>query len=209
MKSLLPRLVLLTLILPFASGIAGSNRDIGSIPEEVLLTFLPIVAKPVPPVEPIETERGEYFGYPSSWWVYGYVNSLVPAPVYSVIVGINVTYYPYCDPDPCEPYQTTEPVYPAFPVTLPGQKNPFAWSLLLGKASASVGQVNIVSWSLSGESGISYYPLTVVDWHREGKAVLGRVRNDSVNDLVDGRAVVFSNVCDWEEPSLNTPPQRP
>jgi CSLREA domain-containing protein len=181
----------------------GPGCDIGAFEGEVpfWLLYLPVVVNPPFPIEAVVTSRGETIGYPTTWWVYGYANNPISKTVYSVTIGIDVTYYPYCDPNPCDPYETTEVVKTAFPATLPGQPNPFSWSLLLGKASATVGQVRIILADING-GGPEYYPLTVLNWHREDHAVAGRVRNDGEKDLENARVVVFSNDCGWREAAL-------
>ncbi len=179
----------------------GLGCDIGPFEGETFPYYFPIVVKP-PLAEAVVTDRGETIGYPTYWWVYGYVSSLVSTPIYSVTVGIDITYFPYCEPNPCEPYKKTEIVKPAFAATLPGQINPFSWSLMLGKAYATVGQVKVVSASLIGESGITYHPITVLNWRREDKAVVGRIRNDSGKNLGNVRVVIVSNQCAWQEATL-------
>jgi hypothetical protein len=186
----------------------GPGCDIGAFEGQAFSSYLPFIAKS-PLVELTVTSRGETIGYPTYWWVYGHVNNLASTPVYSVTVGIEVTYFPYCEPDPCDPYDTTEIVHPAFEVTLPGQANPFSWNIALGKAFAAVGEVKIASKDISGEGGKSYHPVRILDWYREGKAVFGRVRNDSGKNLADVRVVVFSDQCAWKGASLSSTSLQP
>jgi hypothetical protein len=173
--------------------------------EEMYPIFLPIVVMP-PIVEHIVLSEGKSIGYPGYVWALGYINSVVPQPLYSVSIEVKFLYYPYCDPvdpDPCgEPFELSEIVHPGFPATLPGQVNPFFWERMLTKDDAFFRQVKVLSASLKNESGKTYYPLTVLNWHRENKAVIGRVRNDSGKNLVDARVVVFSNQCYWKDATL-------
>ena len=187
-------------------GDGTTRRD--DIDEPAFISYLPFIAKS-PLVELVVTSRGETIGYPAYWWVYGHVNNLVSTPVYSVTVGIEVTVYPYCEPDPCDPYDTTETVHPAFEATLPGQANPFSWDIALGKAFAMVGEVKIASGGLIGEGGSNYHPVTVLNWIREGNAVVGKARNDTGKSLADVRVVVFSNECAWKEAGLTNTSLQP
>ena len=215
MKKAFPRLALFTLLVLTPKAMAERDFKPVGVPDrpahaltltpllgETFSLFLPRVVKP-PLVLPFVTYRGEAIGYPTTWWVYGYVSSPVSTPVYSVTVGIDVTYYPYCEPDPCDPYARTEIVNPAFPATLPGQINPFSWSLSLGKAYATVGQVKILSASLTAPGELANYPLTILNWQRQDKAVIGRARNNSAQNLVAARVVVVSDRCAWRDATLD------
>ena len=44
--------------------------------------------------------------------------------------------------------------------------------------------------------------MSVLDWQREENAVVGNVRNDSGENLVNGRVVIASDECDWREAAL-------
>jgi CSLREA domain-containing protein len=189
----------------------GAGCDIGAYEVEVppIYIYLPVVRKPGFHVELVVTDSGFGPGYPAVWWVYGHLNNLVSTPVYYATIGIEETFYPYCYPDPCDPYETTEIVYPAFPATLPGQINPFSWSVWLGKAYITVNQVRVISESLSGGEGSTYYPLTILNWWREGNAVVGSIRNDSGEALVNARVVVVSDECAWKEAALSSTDLQP
>jgi hypothetical protein len=165
----------------------------------------PVAAKASLPIEFAVTARGETFGYPTYYYVYGYVRSLATDPVYSVQLEVDVTFYPYTSPG--EPslssYTSAIPIFPALEATLPGQINPFSYSLTLGKASAAIGQVRAVAATLTSPSGATYVPLTVVDWHVEDTNVLGVVRNDHDRALHNLRVVVVEPYrCEWREATL-------
>lgn len=191
-------LLLATWITPPASMRSASPPVLPDQPAQVFLPSIQIS----PTVAFVETARGEdLLAYPSYFWVYGYVHSLSSIPVYSVTVGIDATYFPYEDP---EPYHTIERVHPAFPVTLPGQPNPFSFDRILGKASASFGPAHIASAlpALSGES--PFRPLTIVHWEQLGKLVSGVARNDSGQFLRSARVVILDpQNCSWRDAVLD------
>ena len=96
--------------------------------------YLPVVLRSPIPVEVVETARGAIDGYPSHYFVYGYVRNLTSAPLYSVTLELEVTMYPYNPDGAQQPYLERVPLSTALPATLPGQINPFSYDLLLGKA---------------------------------------------------------------------------
>lgn len=219
----IPRIFLPLLLLIGLIGMVGNPSlatGIHAGEGEVPLLYLPIVVKP-PLVDLVVTSAGDAIGYPGYVWLNGYVNSLVSKPVFSVNIKVEYLLYPYCEPpDPCEPYEMSEIVHPAFPATLLGQLNPFLWEFMYAKDYASVVQVKVLSASLNNDSGRTYYPLTVLSWQREDKAVIGRVRNDSGKNLGEARVVVFphrcdveefyiSNICRWREATLTNTNLRP
>ena len=168
--------------------------------------YLPVAAKPPLPIEFVVTARGESIGYPTHYYVYGYVRSLVAEPVYAVKLEVDVTFYPYTPPGepPYPPYTSAISIVPALEATLPGQINPFAYSLLLGKASASLGEVRAVAATLTPPDATEYIPLTIVGWHAENTTLVGTVRNDHSQPLHDARVVVAAlGKCRWREATLD------
>ena len=175
----------------------GLNCDIGSFEGHAYVSFVPDVPK-FSFVELTVTSVGSSGGYPTYYRVYGHVTPIVSLPVYSVSIGIDVTYYPEED----TPWEATEIRYPAFPVSLPGQSNPFSWGAMLGHTSVSIDFVHLASESLTGDQSISYHVLTILDWYLEENSLLGVVRNDSGKDLENLRVVIFSDNCSWKEATL-------
>jgi len=164
---------------------------------------LPLVSKSST-IEVVVTARGENIGYPTEYYLEGYVrNNLTTGPPYSVAVEIDVTIYPY---EPSHPISSSEwiGVRPLFTATMPGGINPFRYSLILGKASASIGQVRVAAASPIDESQGSYHSLTVTGWKYEDPVVTGVVRNES-GQFLDGVqvAVVNPDRCRWREASLD------
>ena len=102
-------------------------------------------------------------------------------------------------------------VAPALTATLPGQPNPYAYELLLGKASAYIHPVRNASGS-PWTGGEVYYPLTIVSSMTStitstlpATAVLsGTVRNDSGLPLHLARVVTITGKCHWRETRLDT-----
>jgi hypothetical protein len=173
--------------------------------------YLPVLLSPRP-AEVVVTAKGEDIGYPTYYYVYGEVRNLMQAPLYSVSVGIEVTIYPY-EPlgnSPALPYTEIVQVTPALTATLPGQSNPFAYGLLLGKASATIGEAHLGSWKFNSENGEGYAPLTVIDWFYQGGSVSGMVRNDASLALHNNRVVVASpDKCAWQEANLDSATLQP
>jgi hypothetical protein len=181
-------------------------------PAEQFSQYLPVIATPALPVEVVVTARGVIDGYPSYVWVYGYVRNLTSTPLYSVSLDIEVTWYPY-DPDgSLQPYTERAPLIPALPATLPGQINPFAYSLTLGKASAVLGEVRAISTSSSGMGGVVYYSLALASLAHDGLNLRGTLRNDSGKPLYAARVVVAeqsNTTCAWVQPQLATTALQP
>jgi hypothetical protein len=167
-------------------------------------THLPLVMNPST-IDLVVTARGETGGYPSTYYLDGYVrNHLTTGPPYSVAVEVDVTFYPY-EP-PLQPsWRAWVPVRHLFTATMPGEINPFRYSLLLGKASARIGQVRVAAATPIDESQGSYHSLTVTGWAYEDPVVTGAVRNESSHFLNDVKvAVVNPDGCRWREASLDT-----
>lgn len=161
--------------------------------------FLPIVFKP-PLVEQVVTSEGDSIGYPGYVWLNGYVHSLVTKPVFSVSIEVKYLVYPYCDPpEPCDPFEATDIVHPAFPAILPGQLNPYVWDYMYSKDSVSVVQAKVHSASLQNDTGKTFYSLTVLNWERKNNTVAGKVRNNSGKNLGEARVVVFPEFCNLDE----------
>ena len=195
-------------------GILRATNDVSpqsEMAEETYL-YLPLMQKLPPHVEVVVTARGELIGYPTYYYVYGYVHSLVPDPLYSVILEVEVTIYPYCEPpdEPCDPYTEMARISPALTATLPDQVNPFSYSLLLGKASASIGDVRAVAASRTEPGGEIYYPITVVSWEHTDGTLLGNIRNDSDQSIHIMRLVVAElKKCSWREAELDDTTLKP
>ena len=78
------------------------------------MQYLPLVATAPIPVEIVETGRGVLEGYPSDYYVYGYVRNLTLTPLYSVTLELEITIYPYDPGGNPPPY--TERVQVDYPV---------------------------------------------------------------------------------------------
>jgi hypothetical protein len=171
------------------------------------VVYFPIVQKPSEPdlANVVVTKRGSSIGYPSYEWVYGYLESLLPTQNLSITVEVDVTWYPYCDPvDPepvCDPYTVTEVIPTAFDVTVPGQNNPFEYTLILGKAYAIPGEVRLLSVVPASQN---FQPVNTVSWIRDAGVVEGIVRNGTIYTLDDIRVVIGSDSCAWRETMLDT-----
>ena len=167
-----------------------------SAPSAAFTLYQPLVHKAAR-LEIVETARGEDSGYPAYYYLYGYVRNRTAEPLYDVIVDLEVTIWPYDDPPP-PPYTETVHLIPAFTATLPGQINPFFYSLTLGKAYADIGPIlgySANSWA----GGNRHAPLTIVSYHYEGTTLSGTARNDSSQTLHDNRVVVFEpGKCAWK-----------
>jgi hypothetical protein len=169
--------------------------------------YFPLIVKSPIPVEVVETARAAIDGYPSHYFVYGDVRNLTSTPLYSVTLELEVTMYPYNPEGDPQPYVERVPLTTALPATLPGQINPFSYDLLLGKASAELGALRVVSANSSAVGGALYYPLTAVNVTRDGANLRGTVRNDSTQPL-NGVLVAVTELqnakCAWKRPSLST-----
>ena len=167
-----------------------------SQPTEEYILYLPLVQSPKV-VEAVVTAGGERGDYPTEYYLYGYVRNLTTKPLYSVIVDVEVTTWAYGDPPP-PPYTEIIHIKPALTATLPGQINPFSYSFLLGKASASIGPIRGVS-SSPWVSGDKYYPLTIISFTYEHPILSGTARNDSGQSLNQLRVVVVEpEKCEWQ-----------
>ena len=101
---------------------------------------------------------------------------------------------------PQHTYTETIQVTPALTATLPGQLNPFYFSIMTYKSS-------VISYSIDGitsspwESGDVYYSLTIASFTHEGTIFTGIVRNDSAHTLHHLRVVAFEpkGMCAWLE----------
>jgi len=164
--------------------------------------YLPWVSLAPLPVQAEVTARGELIGYPTYYYVYGYVSNLVLEPLYSVTIDVDVTIYPY-EPEGegmLEPYTQTISVTPALSATLPSQYNPFAYGLLLGKASASIGDVRAASASYSSPDGYRYRSLNITNWEYVDGVISGTARNESSTALSHIRVVIAElEKCRWRE----------
>lgn len=162
-----------------------------------LASYIPFI-KVSPMVEAITTAQGEWIGYPTDYYLYGYVRNLTTKPLYSTIVDIEVTIWPYGDPPP-PPYTEIVHVTPALTATLPGQVNPFSYNLLLGKASASVGPVKGAS-ARPWMGGDIYYPLTITGTAYQDNIYSGTIQNDHYQPLHHLRVVAAEpSKCGWRE----------
>lgn len=176
------------------------------------MQYLPLVATAPIPVEIVETGRGVLEGYPSDYYVYGYVRNLTLTPLYSVTLELEITIYPYDPGGNPPPYTERVQVDTALPATLPGQINPFEYDLLLGKNGAVFGDLRAVSANTTAVGGALYEPLTVVSLERDGDNLRSTVRNDSTHALhgVHVAVVEVQNAtCSWWRPSLDTTTLQP
>jgi hypothetical protein len=169
--------------------------------------YLPVVTRAPLPIQAEVTARGELIGYPTYYYVHGYVRNLVSEALYSVTIDVDVTIYPY-EPQEAlvlEPYTQTISVTPALSATLPGQYNPFTYGLLLGKASASIGDVRAASARYTSPDGYRYQALNITNWEYVDGVVRGTARNDSSTDLHHLRVVIAElEKCRWREADLDT-----
>ena len=136
-------------------------------------------------------------GYPSYYFVYGYVRNLTSTPLYSVTLEL--------EGNP-QPYTQWVPLTTALPATLPGQINPFAYELFLGKASAVLGELRAAAANFSAADGALFYPLTVVSLARDGASLRSTLRNDSAQPLREVLVAVVelqNATCPWQRPSLD------
>jgi hypothetical protein len=219
MKNYTSLFALMALIVLSMSGMGvispETGRNSGDMDEGDLYSlYLPLVAHQLqtvvepPLLQIVITSQGGLGPYASSW-VNGYVTNPNSGPVYSAAIGVELLVFPYCGPDEpyppgfCDPFEWTHIIYPAFPATLPGQVNPFFWSEFYGKSYADVTGVKVSSASFTNDTGKTYSTLTVLEWHLEDQAIVGKVRNDRGEDLENIRVVVFSNRCDWKEATLD------
>jgi len=176
------------LLIFVAAGITLNRSASSAPPEGDTLHYLPLVFKADEPpiVEIVGLNYWESFGYyPTYYKVYGYVNNLTDDPVYSVELEVD---YTICSEfDPC--YSGTYTISTVLPATLPGQLNPFSHESTLGHASIHYGEVRIKSFSLNG-NGVSYAPLTVVNWEYANSILSGTIRNDTEHTLTDLALVI-------------------
>jgi hypothetical protein len=176
------------------------------------MQYLPLVTTSPIPVEVVETGRGVYEGYPSDYFVYGYVRNLTLTPLYSVTLELEVTIYPYDPGGNLPPYTERVQVDTALPATLPGQINPFVYNLILGKAGAEFGELRAASANTTAVGGAHYEPLTMVSLERDGENLRSTVRNDSTLPLYGVRVAVVevqNATCSWKRPSLDTTTLQP
>jgi hypothetical protein len=205
-------LLILTLGFPLGnvqqrpSTIVHESVDLG----ELYLPFIAVTQPPPPPPPGIyawvvETARFSTGGgwpiptYPIYYYLYGYVESLVSAPVYSATVGIEVCSWSYIDPTTC----SIHAVQPAFPVTLPGQINPFGhmtWEHY--KGGSYMRSLSLLDTGYLENGPDVYYPITIVQSTVEDGNVMGTARNDSNWTLYDVRVIAFGNRCGWREQTL-------
>jgi hypothetical protein len=155
------------------------------------------------PLEVVETARGEIEGYPTYYYLYGYVRNLTSEPIYDVVLDLEVTICPYSGEDPPPPCETgIVQMRPALTATLTNQINPFGYSMMLGKASGSIGPIVNVSYG-PWTSGESYYSLTILDYEYQAPYVTGTLHNDSGHPLHAARVVMLEPVnCGRREATL-------
>lgn len=168
-----------------------------------LVQYFPGAPNPAS-IEVVKTAQGEIEGYPTVYYLYGYVRNLTTEPFYAVAVAIQVTICPYGDPPP-DCYTDIVQVTPALTATLPVQPNPFSYRMYLGKASGSIN--GIVGVSASPWMWDSYdYPVNVLEYSYNQEAkIIGTARNDSGYPLHTARIVGFeAQHCGWREAELET-----
>ena len=183
------------------SGLAAPSSEIA----EGSSAYLPFVARSWTAAEVVVTANDwDDFGYPSYYWIYGYVRSPIDRPLYSVAVDIDVAIQSYPPEGPLPPPVTNViRVSPALTATLPGQINPFSFNLTLGKASASIGEARTAAGTAIEPRGETYHPLTVVAWTYADAILSGTIRNDSGWPLHKARVVVAELAkCSWREAEL-------
>jgi hypothetical protein len=184
--------------------LADATQISASVTDELM--YLPLIQKPSV-AKVVVTDKGTSIGYPTLYWAFGYVENLSAANNLSITVGIDVTYHPYCEPPPpCDSYTVTEPVYLAFDTTTPGQINPFKYSLILGKAWAELGEVQIHSILPAAQD---VYPVKILNWTRDEGLISGIAQNDTNHTLDPVRVIVGADQCGWREATLDTAALQP
>jgi hypothetical protein len=203
------KILMLILILSFLWGYAQQMPfPPAREPLEPFFIYFPIITVSPPPTPPnvrvVETARittfGSFWGmYPINHYLYGYVENLDSAPVYSATVGVDSCCWSYIDPTTC----SIGPLQPAFPVTLPGQINPFAkMTFVHYKGGCAMRGTSLFDTGYIEPGPRVLYPVTIVDSSLEEGYVIGTVRNDNNATLYNVRVVAFADRCGWKEQTL-------
>jgi len=164
--------------------------------------FLPLSINPKV-IEAVVTAQGEIRYHPNIYYLDGYLQNLTTEPLYNVTISLEVTIMDYSGFD-LEP--DTKIVYftPVFTATLPGQPNPFSYTLLLFQASASIGPIIGIA-SNPWENGDEYAPMVLSGLAYTGTVVTGTVCNDNDRPLHHLRVVGFEpDRCSWDQAVLGT-----
>jgi hypothetical protein len=185
-------------------GLSGLSLSRSKAQTSPSYQYLPWIASP-PLAEVIETARIVVEGYPTYYYVLGYVHNLVPVPLEEVQIQIDVTITPYSPDTPLPPDLMQMQFTPALTATLPGQDNPFTFSLYLGKASAELGDLRLLRARPAAANGPQYLPLTIVHIEVAGSDVQGVVRNDNSQAVSQARVVTAApHSCPWRETVLGS-----
>jgi hypothetical protein len=192
------------LLLGFFSATSDISTQSETLEEHDL--YFPLVEHLPIHMNAVITFNGHFFGLPSNSILNGYVMSQDPDPVYSVILEVEGTHYPFCEyPEPCDPYPVKIPLEPALTATLPGQVNPFKiWSLCY-KDCTVYHSVRVLSASRDEPDGGGYFPLTVVRWEYADGTLSGTIRNDNRRTLHNMRLVAAELKlagCGWKEAEI-------
>ena len=173
--------------------------------------YLPLVVNRYPPLVDIVKLGGfDYWGYPGTTCEYGYVTSNSPTAVYSVTLSIDVSTI-YCPPEEdCYPPSYYETIFatPSLEATLPDQLNPFSYCTMYYRYTAIFGDVKLAHASLTPMGERVIYPLTVIDYLKEGTGtdttLIGSVRNDSGHRLEEARVMAINKNCYAKSAELDT-----
>lgn len=183
----------------------GTTSDVSTKPEtnEEHYLYFPLVEHLPIRMEVVVTSAGSF--PPSDWkHIYGYVQSQEPDPIYSVLLEVEGTYVPFCDPgEPCDPFTVHWDISPALTATLPGQVNPFSDVSFCYKSCFYLKSVRVISASRTEPDGYIFYPLTIVEWEYADGTLFGTIRNDNRQTLQKLRLVVAElGRCGWKEAEI-------
>lgn len=143
--------------------------------------------------------------YPSYYYVRGYVRNTTDLPLYDIKLMVEETWV--WGNEETKKLTTFSPVFPA---TLPGQRNPFDYTIVAGKmGTPSLGALSSAGGALAAPDDLTYAPLTSVWWARNTRGeTIGVVRNDSGRALTGLRlALIYrdnalNGACRLETASL-------
>jgi hypothetical protein len=198
------RLIVVVLLLG-GLGLSNAAAPLAapSEPAQTHLRYFPLITHDILPLDLVITARGATWGYPSHVYVYGYLHNRSDQTFRDTKIELVETWYPY-DPvgDP-EPYTTTIRMRGALTATLPGQINPFAHSVLVGKSSVFFSQVSLVDGRPQREDEAPIVALEAGEWTHDGEWTLtGTVRNTSAHTVRGVRVVVTTlGACEWHRAS--------
>lgn len=186
--------LLLCIFSHFTQAQADSSAP-SPAPAGDFLLYLPFAAVG-PHLDARLTAVGEDIGYPTRYFACGVLNNSTGQALYSSRVDLLVAIQGYLEPDF---YPSIVPVTPAFSATLPGQPNPFQYSLLLGHASAQIRSIQ-GTYAHPWSGGPIYHRLYVEQYACTGGQLAGKVRNNSSLLLAELRVVAMDlTTCAWGE----------